>query len=121
MEGESPSLHLVQPLDLVPSVNTAYTVPYTSTHTSPSSRAHLYTSLTSRTVPILTIAEANEYLSRPLVPNALFPSCPTIASRSIALTHSYFYVKPSQAVPSQLGLFLKRSIPRQRNRIFVGF
>ena len=101
-EGESPSLHKSHNLVYENSVQNAHNVPYISSHTSPTSRAHLYSTLTSHTVPILTIADANEYLTRPPVLNAFFPSCPLTASRSIALTQSFFYVKTSSAVPMHL-------------------
>ena len=84
-------------------------------------RTSLYRSLTTATVPILTLADANDYLQQKSTPNSFFPSCSSIAARSIALTNSIFYVKASSVVPGQQGLFTRRPIARQRTRLFVGF
>ena len=70
---------------------------------------------------MLSEQDAVTYLSAPFTPCAFFPSCFITASRSLRLTHSLLYVKQSRIVPGQLGLFLRRSLPPTRTRIFVGF
>ena len=93
----------------------------TASYHTPALRTHFYHSLTASTVPVLTATEAATFLLQPFTPNTFFPSCPITAARSIALTNSFFYVKDSLTVPRQQGLFLRRSIARQKTRLFVGF
>jgi len=82
----------------------------------------LYHLLSSTSLPPLTDADANQYLSTtPYTPDTFYPSSLPIAARSLKLTKSYFHVQASTVVPGEQGLFLRRAIPPHRLRIFVGF
>ena len=93
-----------------------------SDYSTPTQRASLYQRLSSSSLLPLTEQAAQYYISStPYTPGTFYPSLFRVAARSLKLTASYFTTQPSSIVPGEQGLFLRRSIPAHRHRIFVGF